>query len=121
MEERKPIKSEVICIKRTFDISLPHRYLLAYRSYRVQGLHSIRNIHSQTPFSKFLEFAILAIPQRKMSIREMLRRAFGFLPMPLSLGWQPNPLDPDYPPEGLVKGLVISDIQPDATRAGWAP
>lgn len=76
---------------------------------------------SGTPFSKFLELAVSVIPQRKIGTREMLRPAFGSLPMPLSLGWQPNPLDPDYPPDGLVKGLLISDIASGATRSVEAP
>lgn len=76
---------------------------------------------SATPFSKFLELAVSVIPQRKTGIREILRPACNHLPVPLSLGWQSNPLEDDYPDDGFVKGLAISDIASGATRPVVAP
>ncbi|GJJ08047.1 hypothetical protein Clacol_002254 [Clathrus columnatus] len=78
-------------------------------------------IPSETPFSKFLELALTVFPERKTGIREILRPACEYLPMPLSLGWLSNPFEKDYPTDRFVDGLVLSDIKSGATRPVAAP
>ncbi|KAJ7083427.1 hypothetical protein C8R44DRAFT_903839 [Mycena epipterygia] len=65
---------------------------------------------------KYVELAALVVPQRKLGLRDRIRRACGFLPMPLSLGWDSDPEDEDFPVDSQVPGLLLSDIASGATR-----
>ncbi|KAJ6494362.1 hypothetical protein C8R45DRAFT_927559 [Mycena sanguinolenta] len=65
----------------------------------------------------YVELAALVVPQRKLGVKDKLRRACAFLPMPLSLGWDFDPKDEDVPLDSTVPGLLLSDIESGATRA----
>ncbi|KAJ7237020.1 hypothetical protein B0H12DRAFT_1139571 [Mycena haematopus] len=64
----------------------------------------------------YVELAALIVPQRKLGVKDKLRRACPFLPMPLFLGWDMDPKDEDVPPDTTVPGLLLSDIESGATR-----
>ena len=62
------------------------------------------------------------MPMPKSDIVQKLRSACGFLPMPLSLGWETSTSHEKLVSETLVPGLVLSDIASGATRevrAAW--
>ncbi|KAJ7032263.1 hypothetical protein C8F04DRAFT_1396704 [Mycena alexandri] len=69
----------------------------------------------------FLELAALVVPQRNLGLKHSLRRACGFLPMPLCLGWDADPAGEQSPPDIMVAGLLLSDMASGATRAVEAP
>ncbi|KAJ7736196.1 hypothetical protein DFH07DRAFT_779747 [Mycena maculata] len=64
----------------------------------------------------YVELAVLIISARKPGIAYKLRCACGFLPMPLSLGWDADPGDEEAPPDFTVPGLLLSDMGSGATR-----
>ncbi|KAJ7131165.1 hypothetical protein C8R44DRAFT_774438 [Mycena epipterygia] len=64
----------------------------------------------------YVELAALVVPQKKLGIKEKLRRACGYLPMPLSLGWDADAGDEEAPHDSTVPGLLLSDIASGATR-----
>ncbi len=68
-----------------------------------------------------VEVAATMMPKRMTGIKHMLRPACRFLPMPMSLGWQENPIDDDYPQRLLIQGLQLTDINSGATRTVTAP
>ncbi|KAF8646748.1 hypothetical protein AX16_007075 [Volvariella volvacea WC 439] len=67
-------------------------------------------------FSNFIELAATVIPKRTHALRQQLRGACGFLPLPVSLGWEMDPLREQVPADLLVPGLVLTDIASGATR-----
>jgi len=69
----------------------------------------------------YVEVAATILPKRMIGLKHMLRPACRFLPMPMSLGWQENPIDDDYPQRLLVQGLQLTDISSGATRTVIAP
>ncbi|KAF8646747.1 hypothetical protein AX16_007074 [Volvariella volvacea WC 439] len=69
-----------------------------------------------TSFSNFVELAATVIPKRSKALRQQLRGACGFLPMPMSLGWEMDPLQEEVPADLLVPGLMLTDIASGATR-----
>ncbi|KAJ7611978.1 hypothetical protein DFH06DRAFT_153228 [Mycena polygramma] len=76
---------------------------------------------SSTPITldsipNYVELAALIVPQRKLGVKDRLRRAMPFLPMPLSLGWDADPGDEERPDDSWVPGLLLSDIKSGATR-----
>ncbi|KAJ7724371.1 hypothetical protein B0H16DRAFT_1698695 [Mycena metata] len=66
--------------------------------------------------ANYVELAALILPGRNLGIKERLRSACAFLPMPLSLGWDADPADEEAPPESTVLGLMLSDMEPGAKR-----
>ncbi|KAJ7181211.1 hypothetical protein C8R46DRAFT_1320001 [Mycena filopes] len=66
--------------------------------------------------ANYVELAALVLPERKLGLKERLRRTCSFLPMPLSLGWDADPGDEEAPPDSTVPGLMLSDIGSGATR-----
>ncbi|KAJ7197762.1 hypothetical protein GGX14DRAFT_470778, partial [Mycena pura] len=75
---------------------------------------------SSLPFgntvANYVELAAIVIPPGKHGLRDRLRRACGFLPMPLALGWDADPRDEEAPQDSTVPGLMLSDIGSGATR-----
>jgi hypothetical protein len=69
----------------------------------------------------YVEAAAMMMPKRMTGIKHMLHPACKHLPMPMSMGWQENPVDDDYPQCLLVPGLQLSDIDSNATRPVVAP
>ncbi|KAF9450784.1 hypothetical protein P691DRAFT_788467 [Macrolepiota fuliginosa MF-IS2] len=69
----------------------------------------------------YVEVAATVMPKRMTGIKHMLRPACRFLPVPMSLGWQENPIDDDYPQRLLIQGLQFTDINSGATRTVTAP
>ncbi|KAF7338942.1 hypothetical protein MVEN_01970400 [Mycena venus] len=72
--------------------------------------------------TNYVELAALVLPPRQLGVKDKLRRACPFLPMPLSLGWDTHPDDEEAPPGSTVRGLYLSDIKSGATRlvtASW--
>ncbi|KAJ6475920.1 hypothetical protein C8R47DRAFT_1141764 [Mycena vitilis] len=68
--------------------------------------------------ANYVELAALVVPQRKLGVKEKLRAALPFLPMPLSLGWD---ADDEAHRDSAVPGLLFSDIKSGATRHVTAP
>ncbi|KAK7039217.1 hypothetical protein VNI00_010122 [Paramarasmius palmivorus] len=73
-----------------------------------------------------VELAALLIPGRNVGIKQQLRTAMPYLPMPLCLGWGQNIAeeqrrDQIVPPEEAVPGLVLTHIASGATRTVRAP
>ncbi|KAF8193864.1 hypothetical protein K438DRAFT_826599 [Mycena galopus ATCC 62051] len=66
--------------------------------------------------ANYVELAALVVPQRKLGVKDRLRPACTFLPMPLSLGWDADPKDDEAPPDSMVPGLLLSDMESGATR-----
>ncbi|KAJ7729927.1 hypothetical protein B0H16DRAFT_1585983 [Mycena metata] len=64
----------------------------------------------------YVELAALILPERKLGIKERMRGACAFLPMPLSLGWDIDPGDEEVPPDSTIAGLMLSDMGSGATR-----
>ncbi|KAF7762211.1 hypothetical protein Agabi119p4_8804 [Agaricus bisporus var. burnettii] len=69
----------------------------------------------------YVEVAAMMMPKRMTGIKHMLRPACKYLPMPMSMGWQDNPADDDYPQSLLIRGLQLTDVDSGATRAVIAP
>ncbi|KAF8193868.1 hypothetical protein K438DRAFT_1828190 [Mycena galopus ATCC 62051] len=74
------------------------------------------NIITASSVASYVELAALVIPQRKLGLKDKLRRACAFLPMPLSLGWDADPEEEEAPPDSTVPGLLLSDMGSGATR-----
>ncbi|KAJ7897653.1 hypothetical protein B0H14DRAFT_3425010 [Mycena olivaceomarginata] len=66
--------------------------------------------------ANYVELAALIVPQRKLGVKDRLRRACPFLPMPLSLGWDDDPKEDEAAPDSTVPGLLLSDMKSGATR-----
>ncbi|KAJ7034461.1 hypothetical protein C8F04DRAFT_573759 [Mycena alexandri] len=66
--------------------------------------------------ANYVELAALVLPERKLGIKERMRSACAFLPMPLSLGWDTDPGDEEAPPDSTIPGLMLSDMSSGATR-----
>ncbi|KAF5348849.1 hypothetical protein D9756_009806 [Leucocoprinus leucothites] len=75
---------------------------------------------TQSPLN-YVEVAATMMPKRMVGLKHMFRPACRFLPMPMSLGWQENPVDDDYPQRLLVNDLRLTDIDSGATRTVIAP
>ncbi|KXN84022.1 hypothetical protein AN958_00581 [Leucoagaricus sp. SymC.cos] len=71
--------------------------------------------------SNYVEVAATVMPKRMVGVKHMLRPACRYFPVPMSLGWQEDPVDDDYPQKLLVKGLQLTDIESGATRTVNAP
>jgi hypothetical protein len=78
-------------------------------------------IHPTATFASYVQLAAVMVPRRKTGLKQMLRPACPYIPMPLSLGWYSNPLESDYPQEDLVPDLSLTDIGSGATRRVVAP
>ncbi|ESK93927.1 hypothetical protein Moror_12975 [Moniliophthora roreri MCA 2997] len=73
-----------------------------------------------------VELAALLIPGRNLGVKQQLRVAIPYLPIPLCLGWGQNiaeeqKRDQIAPPDEAVPGLVLTHIASGATRAVRAP
>ncbi|KAJ6577858.1 hypothetical protein B0H19DRAFT_569970 [Mycena capillaripes] len=66
--------------------------------------------------ANYVELAALVLPERKLGVKDRLRCACPFLPIPLSLGWDADPGDEELPSDSTVLGLLLSDIKSGATR-----
>ena len=78
-------------------------------------------INPTATFASYVQLAAIMVPRRKTGLKQMLRPACPYIPMPLSLGWHSNPLESDYSPEDLVPDLSLTDIGSGATRRVVAP
>lgn len=85
----------------------------------LETLHKIPEVEKSSP--DYVEVAATILPKRMIGLKHMLRPACRFLPMPMSLGWQENPIDDDYPQPLLIQGLQLTDISSGATRTVIAP
>src|ERR1700733_12558302 len=68
-----------------------------------------------SPLAHYAELALMLIPQRKSNIKQRLRRACRFLPMPLSIGWSTDS-EEEMVSDKLIPGLRIIDVKSGATR-----
>ncbi|TFK31681.1 hypothetical protein BDQ12DRAFT_693708 [Crucibulum laeve] len=93
----------------------------SFPAIRASHSESTPSITTPASFASYLELASTTIPRRKTGIKQMLRPGCPYIPLPLSLGWEANPLDLDYPSEELVIGLMLSDIESGATRPVVSP
>src|SRR5438128_728498 len=75
----------------------------------------------QSGMANYLEVVVLIIPEHRTvsSLKQKLRAACAFLPMPLTIGWERDPLEETVASnvlEGTVPGLLLSDPRTGATR-----
>ena len=85
----------------------------------LEALRKFPELEKSSP--DYVEVAATILPKRMMGLKHMLRPACRLLPMPMSLGWQENPIDDDYPQRLLIQGLQLTDISSGATRTVIAP
>jgi hypothetical protein len=68
-----------------------------------------------------MELLLANIPRDDTRIKHVLRAAYPFMPMPLTIGWNPSFTPTEYPKDCKVNGLVLTDIDSGATRPVHAP
>ncbi|KAJ3562917.1 hypothetical protein NP233_g9279 [Leucocoprinus birnbaumii] len=86
------------------------------------NIHESRSqLNSTGNPQSYIEVTATMMPKRTVGLKHMLRPACHFLPMPMSLGWQEDPIDDDYPQRLLLPGLQLTDIDSGATRTVVAP
>lgn len=114
------IMSFITCVSwwNTYPLLLPFLRLTDMGIVDILG--EVRSRLYQTS-PKFAEAAAMMMPKSLTGIKHTLRPACGFLPMPMTLGWQEDPMDDDYPSRLLVPGLQLTDIESGATWAVIAP
>lgn len=71
--------------------------------------------------TNYIELAALLMPERELGLKEKLRAACDFFPMPLGLGWEKSPVGEEIVLQDTVPGLLLTDMASGGTRIVKAP